>query len=329
MNICSRDRELLCINFKFLIFMVIPVLLVVASLVVLYFGADFLVKGSSSLAVRFGISPLVVGLTVVAFGTSAPELLVSVQSALEGNPGIAVGNVMGSNIFNVCAILGISAMIYPLRVNPRLIRLDAPVMLVATLLFVGIFHNGSFGRWAGILFFAGICAYMVYCVYKAKRGESVEGDEEIKLTKSWMLDVVLVIAGFALLVWGSGLLVDNAVIIAQALGWSEAVIGLTIVAAGTSMPELATSVVAALKKRTDIAIGNVIGSNIFNLLAVLGLTATIAPVETNQINWTDMLVMLGTSLLLLPFMRTGFKIGRGEGVVLFVIYIAYTLYLIV
>jgi len=204
-----------------------------------------------------------------------------------------------------------------------LIRLDAPVMLVATLLFVGIFHNGSFGRWAGILFFAGICAYMVYCVYKAKRGESVEGDEEIKPTKNWMLDVVLVIAGFALLVWGSGLLVDNAVIIAQALGWSEAVIGLTIVAGG------ATSVVAALKKRTDIAIGNVIGSNIFNLLAVLGLTATIAPVETNQINWTDMLVMLGTSLLLLPFMRTGFKIGRGEGVVLFVIYIAYTLYLIV
>lgn len=144
-----------------------------------------------------------------------------------------------------------------------------------------------------------------------------------------MLDVVLVIAGLALLVWGSGLLVDNAVIIAKALGWSEAVIGLTIVAAGTSMPELATSVVAALKKRTDIAIGNVIGSNIFNLLAVLGLTATIAPVETNQINWTDMLVMLGTSLLLLPFMRTGFKIGRGEGGVLLVIYIAYTLYLIV
>ena len=299
--------------------MLIPVLLVVASLVVLYFGADFLVKGSSSLAVRFGISPLVVGLTVVAFGTSAPELLVSVQSALEGNPGIAVGNVMGSNIFNVCAILGISAMIYPLRVNPRLIRLDAPVMLAATLLFVGISHNGSFGRWAGILFFAGICAYMIYCVYKAKRGEVVEGDEEIKPTKSWMLDVVLAIAG----------LVDNAVIIAKALEWSEAVIGLTIVAAGTSMPELATSVVAALKKRTDIAIGNVIGSNIFNLLAVLGLTATIAPVETNQINWTDMLVMLGTSLLLLPFMRTGFKIGRGEGGVLLVIYIAYTLYLIV
>ena len=309
--------------------MLIPVLLVAASLVVLYFGADFLVKGSASLAVRFGISPLVVGLTVVAFGTSAPELLVSVQSALEGNPGIAVGNVIGSNIFNVCAILGISAMICPLRVNPRLIRLDAPVMLVTTLLFVGIFRNGSFGRWAGILFFVGICVYMIYCVYKAKRGEAVEGDEEIKPTKSWILDVVLVIAGLALLVWGSGLLVDNAVIIAKALGWSEAVIGLTIVAAGTSMPELATSVVAALKKRTDIAIGNVIGSNIFNLLAVLGLTATIAPVETNQINWTDMLVMLGTSLLLLPFMRTGFKIGRGEGAVLFVIYIAYTLYLIV
>ena len=309
--------------------MLIPVLLVLASLVVLYFGADFLVKGSSSLAVRFGISPLVVGLTVVAFGTSAPELLVSVQSALAGNSGIAVGNVMGSNIFNVCAILGISAMIYPLRVNPRLVRFDMPVMLVATLLFVLIFHDGTFGRWAGILFFVGICAYMIYCVYKAKRGEAVEGEEEIKVTKSWILDVVLVIIGLGLLVWGSDLLVNNAVSIAKALGWSEAVIGLTIVAAGTSMPELATYVVAAMKKRTDIAIGNVVGSNIFNLLAVLGLTATITPVETNQINWLDMGVMFGSSLILLPFMRTGFKIGRGEGVVLFIIYVAYTVYLLV
>ena len=309
--------------------MLIPVLLVLVSLVVLYFGADFLVKGSSSLAVRFGISPLVVGLTVVAFGTSAPELLVSVQSALVGNSGIAVGNVMGSNIFNVCAILGISAMIYPLRVNPRLVRFDMPVMLVATLLFVLIFHDGSFGRWAGILFFVGICAYMIYCVYKAKRGEVTEGEEEIKVTKSWILDVVFVIIGLGLLVWGSDLLVNNAVSIAKALGWSEAVIGLTIVAAGTSMPELATSVVAAMKKRTDIAIGNVVGSNIFNLLAVVGLTATITPVETNQINWLDMGVMFGSSLILLPFMRTGFKIGRGEGVVLFIIYVAYTVYLLV
>ena len=309
--------------------MLIPVLLVLVSLVVLYFGADFLVKGSSSLAVRFGISPLVVGLTVVAFGTSAPELLVSVQSALVGNSGIAVGNVMGSNIFNVCAILGISAMIYPLRVNPRLVRFDMPVMLVATLLFVLIFHDGSFGRWAGILFFVGICAYMIYCVYKAKRGEVTEGEEEIKVTKSWILDVVFVIIGLGLLVWGSDLLVNNAVSIAKALGWSEAVIGLTIVAAGTSMPELATSVVAAMKKRTDIAIGNVVWSNIFNLLAVLGLTATITPVETNQINWLDMGVMFGSSLILLPFMRTGFKIGRGEGVVLFIIYVAYTVYLLV
>ena len=308
--------------------MLIPVLLVVASLVVLYFGADFLVKGSSSLAVRFGISPLVVGLTVVAFGTSAPELLVSVQSALEGNSGIAVGNVMGSNIFNVCAILGISAMIYPLRVNPRLIRLDAPVMLVATLLFVGIFHNGSFGRWAGILFFAGICAYMIYCVYKAKRGEVVEGDEEIKPTKSWMLDVVLVIAGFALLVWGSGLLVDNAVIIAKALGWSEAVIGLTIVAAGTSMPELATSIVAAYKRKTDIAIGNIVGSNLFNILTIAGSCSLIHPIEAKNVNYIDLLVMLGISVLLLPLVKSGQKISRTEGFVLILFYVIYMFWLL-
>ena len=308
--------------------MLIPVLLVVASLVVLYFGADFLVKGSSSLAVRFGISPLVIGLTVVAFGTSAPELLVSVQSALEGNPGIAVGNVMGSNIFNVCAILGISAMIYPLRVNPRLIRLDAPVMLAATLLFVGIFHNGSFGRWAGILFFAGICAYMIYCVYKAKRGEVVEGDEEIKPTKSWMLDVVLVIAGLALLVWGSGLLVDNAVIIAKALGWSEAVIGLTIVAAGTSMPELATSIVAAYKRKTDIAIGNIVGSNLFNILTIAGSCALIHPIEAKNVNYIDLLVMLGISVLLLPLVKSGQKISRTEGFVLILFYVIYMFWLL-
>lgn len=307
----------------------IPVLLVIFSLAVLYFGADFLVKGSSSLAVRFGISPLVVGLTVVAFGTSAPELLVSVQSALDGSSGIAVGNVMGSNIFNVCVILGISALIYPLRVNPRLIRLDMPVMLLATFAFAIIFHSGHFGRIPGIIFFVGVCGYVGYCVYKAKRGEAVGAEEEIKTTKSWMLDVVFVLVGLGLLIWGSGLLVDNAVLIAKALGWSDAVIGLTIVAAGTSMPELATSVVAALKKRTDIAIGNVVGSNIFNLLAVLGLTATIAPVETDQINLVDMLVMVGSSLVLLPFMRTGFRIGRREGGILFLIYVAYTVYLLV
>ena len=169
---------------------------------------------------------------------------------------------------------------------------------------------------------------MVYCVYKAKRGESVEGDEEIKLTKSWMLDVVLVIAGFALLVWGSGLLVDNAVIIAQALGWSEAVIGLTIVAAGTSMPELATSIVAAYKRKTDIAIGNIVGSNLFNILAIAGSCSLIHPIEAKNVNYIDLLVMLGISVLLLPLVKSGQKISRTEGFVLILFYVIYMFWLL-
>ena len=309
--------------------MVLSVVLVVLSLAILYFGADFLVKGSSSMAVRAGISPLVVGLTVVALGTSAPELVVSIKSALEGIGSIAVGNVIGSNIFNICVILGISAMICPLQVDRRLIRIDTPIMLIASLLFVLLFSDGHFGRLPGILFLVGIAGYMLFCVYKAKKGEAIEGEQEIKPTKSWLLDVILVIGGLLLLVWGSDMLVKNAVIIAKALGWSEAVIGLTIVAAGTSMPELATSVVAALKKRTDIAIGNVIGSNIFNLFAVLGATATITPIRTDQINVLDMAVMLGAAIIVLPFMRTGFRIERWEGIVLFVIYLVYMLYLLI
>ncbi|WP_294140581.1 calcium/sodium antiporter [uncultured Sanguibacteroides sp.] len=309
--------------------MILSVILVVLSLVILYFGADFLVKGSSSMAVRAGISPLVVGLTVVALGTSAPELVVSVKSALDGISSIAVGNVIGSNIFNICVILGISAMIYPLQVDRRLIRIDTPIMLVASLLFVVLFSDGRFGRLSGILFLVGIAGYMFLCVYKAKKGEVIEGEQEMKPTKSWLLDVVLVIGGLFLLVWGSDMLVKNAVVIAKTLGWSEAVIGLTIVAAGTSMPELATSVVAALKKRTDIAIGNVIGSNIFNLFAVLGATATITPIQTDQINILDMAVMLGSAVIVLPFMRTGFRIERWEGILLFAVYLIYTVYLLV
>ena len=309
--------------------MILSVILVVLSLVILYFGADFLVKGSSSMAVRAGISPLVVGLTVVALGTSAPELVVSVKSALDGISSIAVGNVIGSNIFNICVILGISAMIYPLQVDRRLIRIDTPIMLVASLLFVVLFSDGRFGRLSGILFLVGIAGYMFLCVYKAKKGETIEGEQEMKPTKSWLLDVVLVIGGLFLLIWGSDMLVKNAVVIAKTLGWSEAVIGLTIVAAGTSMPELATSVVAALKKRTDIAIGNVIGSNIFNLFAVLGATATITPIQTDQINILDMAVMLGSAVIVLPFMRTGFRIERWEGILLFAVYLTYTVYLLV
>lgn len=310
--------------------MVLPVVLLVVSLGVLYFGADFLVRGSSSIAMRLGITPLIIGLTVVAFGTSAPELVVSIQSALNGMGSIAIGNVIGSNIFNVCVILGLSAIIYPLSVNRQLIRSDMPIMLGASLLFLLFFADGYLSRTVGILFSIGICGYVLLSIYKAKQGKLPLGEEEeIRVSRHWLLDVVFILGGFALLIWGSGLLVDNAVIIARKLGWSEAVIGLTIVATGTSMPELATSLVAAVKKRTDIAIGNVVGSNIFNILAVLGVTATLSPIHSDQINWADMGVMFGSSLLLLPFMRTGYRLSRVEGMVLFMVYIAYMYYLLV
>ena len=310
--------------------MITSLTLLILSLVALYIGAGWLVQGSSALALKAKISPLVVGLTIVAFGTSAPELVVSLNATLSGQGDIAIGNIVGSNIFNIGVILGVSATICPLQVKKQLLRIDIPVMLAATVLFTILFWNGTLGRTEGLFFLTGIIIYTIFSLfYSRKHGTEGSSQELEEQPKHWAVDTLAIVGGLVVLVFASRLLVDNAVSIAKELGVSEAVIGLTIVAAGTSMPELATSVVAALKKRTDIAIGNVIGSNIFNLLAVLGLTATIAPVETNQINWTDMLVMLGTSLLLLPFMRTGFKIGRGEGGVLLVIYIAYTLYLIV
>ena len=310
--------------------MITSLTLLILSLVALYIGAGWLVQGSSALALKAKISPLVVGLTIVAFGTSAPELVVSLNATLSGQGDIAIGNIVGSNIFNIGVILGVSATICPLQVKKQLLRIDIPVMLAATVLFTILFWNGTLGRTEGLFFLTGIIIYTIFSLfYSRKHGTEGSSQELEEQPKHWAVDTLAIVGGLVVLVFASRLLVDNAVSIAKELGVSEAVIGLTIVAAGTSMPELATSVVAALKKRTDIAIGNVIGSNIFNLLAVLGLTATIAPVETNQINWTDMLVMLGTSLLLLPFMRTGFKIGRGEGVVLFVIYIAYTVYLLV
>lgn len=301
------------------------IVLLLVSLVILYFGADFLVKGSASLAMRLGISPLVIGLTVVAFATSAPELVVSIQSALNGMGDIAVGNVIGSNLFNVCAILGLSALIRPLGVNRQLVRVDLPVMLAVSALFAVLFLNGVLGRSVGILFVSILVGYLIWLVYYTRRHE-VAPEEEIPVNKHWWLDLLLVLGGLALLVWGSDLLVNNAVVVARTLGWSEAVIGLTIVAVGTSVPELATSLVATIRKRADIAIGNIVGSNIFNVLAVLGITASISPIHNHGIRLPDLGVMLVTSLLLLPFMLTGKRISRPEGGVLFLVYVGYMVY---
>lgn len=308
--------------------MITNLTLLILSLVALYIGAGWLVKGSSALAFKGKISPLVIGLTIVAFGTSAPELVVSLNATLGGQGDIAIGNIVGSNIFNIAVILGISATIYPLQAKKQLLRIDIPVMLIATILLTVLFWDGKLGRLEGGFFLAGIVAYTLFSLfYSRKHGEEPEMELEDQ-PKHWAVDVLLIVGGLAVLIFASQLLVDNAVSIAKELGLSEAVIGLTIVAAGTSMPELATSIVAAFKRKTDIAIGNIVGSNLFNILAIAGTSSLAHPIEANNMNHVDLLVMLGISILLLPLLKSGKRLSRAEGIVLIIIYVIYTCWLL-
>ncbi|MDD3556534.1 MAG: calcium/sodium antiporter [Proteiniphilum sp.] len=299
------------------------------SLVILYFGAEGLVSGAASLAKRIGISPLVIGLTIVSVGTSAPELLVSVKAALNGQGALSVGNVLGSNFFNVGLILGISAIIYPLAVKRQLLKLDVPVMILSSLLFFLFFLDFTISALEATIFLLILITYITYMLRSSRKEKAAQkGDEEdeIKMSKHWLLDIFFIGVGLAALVYGSDLLVVNAVIIAGWLGMSEALIGLTIVAAGTSMPELATSVVAALKKRSDIAIGNVVGSNIFNIFLILGVTGLIAPLHTTDINYVDGLFNLGIGVLLLLFMKRSSRLRRTQGLLFLLFYLIYFTY---
>lgn len=308
--------------------MITNLTLLILSLVALYIGAGWLVKGSSALAFKGKISPLVIGLTIVAFGTSAPELVVSLNATLGGQGDIAIGNIVGSNIFNIAVILGISATIYPLQAKKQLLRIDIPVMLIATILLTVLFWDGKLGRLEGGFFLAGIVAYTLFSLfYSRKHGEEPEMELEDQ-PKHWAVDVLSIVGGLAVLIFASQLLVDNAVSIAKELGLSEAVIGLTIVAAGTSMPELATSIVAAFKRKTDIAIGNIVGSNLFNILAIAGTSSLAHPIEANNMNHVDLLVMLGISILLLPLLKSGKRLSRIEGIVLIITYVIYTCWLL-
>ena len=304
-----------------------------AGLVLLYYGAEFLVLGGVRIARRFHVSPLVIGLTLVAFATSAPELVVSCDAALRGAGDIALGNVIGSNICNIALILGLCAVITPLRVNPKLFRVDVPLMIGASILFAALcFLTGGINRIEGALFLMGIIAYTTGSILHAKRsGEAApeesgiaEGEERHSL--GW--SVCLVILGLAALVGGAKLLVEAAVCLAELFGVSQAVIGLTIVAVGTSLPELATSVVAALKGERDIAIGNVVGSNLFNVLAILGAAPLLKPLQADRITPVDLGIMLFCALVLYPMMRTGNTISRKEGAFLLAVYVGYTIWLI-
>jgi len=313
-------------------------LILLLGLVILTAGAEFLVRGASRLALRFGVNSLVVGLTVVAFGTSAPELAVSTSAALQGNGEIAVGNIVGSNIFNVALILGLAALLCPLSVHVQIIRREMPIMLGASLLFPALLlTGGGLARWEGCLLFGGVIAYTVLAIRMARRetasaalleGAVLDPETEAAQRANPVGLVLFILAGLVLLVLGSKLMVDNAIVIARHWGVSDAIVGLTIVAAGTSLPELATSVVASFRKQTDIAIGNIVGSNIFNLLCIGGASGILAaPVSAGGVTALDFGFMIGTSLLVLPLMKTGFSLKRWEGAVLIASYGLY-LYLI-
>jgi cation:H+ antiporter len=308
-------------------------------LVILTAGAEVLVRGAVGLATAMKVSPLVIGLTVVAFGTSAPELFVSLRSGLAGQPEIALGNVIGSNVFNVLVILGLSALIVPLRVDQQLVRLDVPLMIGISILVYLMALDGRIGRADGAVLAGGLVAYTVWSIRKSRQENDpavlAEYAEEFPPAKTgglaMVIQVVLVVVGLTLLVTGSGLFVDSAVMLARRWGLSELVIGLTLVAAGTSLPEVATSLMAAFKGERDIAVGNVVGSNLFNLMCVLGLTGLTVPggipVDAEAIQ-QDLPVMVFVALACLPVFLIGYSIERWEGLVLLAFYALYTAALI-
>lgn len=314
------------------------IILLVLGLALLVFSADWLVKGASKIAAAVGISPLVVGLTVVAFGTSAPELAVSVMSAYEGQADLALGNVVGSNIFNVLFILGISALIVPLVVNQQLIRFDVPVMIGVSFLLLALCLDMSLSRVDGLLLLALGIAYTVFLIRQSKKESNAKVLSEYEQeygkdpkNPEWLKSLSLIVLGLAGLVTGSKWLVDGAVEIARFFGVSELIIGLTIVSAGTSLPEVATSVVAACKGERDIAVGNVVGSNIFNIMVVLGISSIVAPggiSVPDQALAFDIPVMIAVALSALPIFFIGYKIGRPGAIFFLIFYGAYLAHLI-
>jgi cation:H+ antiporter len=324
-----------------LILQTMNILMFIGGLTLLVIGANLLVRGASKLALSFGISPLVVGLTIVAFGTSAPEVAVSVGAVLEGKTDIAIGNVVGSNILNVLFILGVSALIAPLIVNIQLIRQEVPIMLGVSLLLLLLALDGSLSVWNGGLLFGLMLGYTAFLIVQS-RGETQAAQEEFAeeirpatagaWDSHWAAQAGLIIAGLVALVLGADYLVQAAVHFAKAIGVSDVVIGLTIVALGTSMPEVATSIAAALKGERDIAVGNVVGSNTFNILGCLGLSGlvsgdiglTVAP----SILAFDIWVMLAVALACLPVFMSGREIARWEGGLFLAYYVAYVAYLV-
>lgn len=306
--------------------MVLDVLYIIIGVTLVLVGADRLTEGASALARRFGVPEIVIGLTIVACGTSMPEFFVSLMSALNGTPDMAVGNVVGSNIMNTMLIVGCAAMVAPMVISPSTVKKDIPFSVGASILLVLLAIDSVIGRIDGIVLLVGFAVFMAYTLWQAKR-EKTESADTVRLQNPW-LSVLYIALGLAGLVFGSNLFVDSASSVATSLGVSESVIGLTIVAGGTSLPELATSVVAARKGQSAIAIGNVIGSNVFNILLILGATAAINPLQMEGITLVDIGVMLGSITLVWLFSFTRYTVERWEGAVLVLGYGAYLAWLL-
>lgn len=326
-------------------------LLLIGGLALLIGGGELLVRGSVRLAEQMGVSPLLIGLTLVGFGTSTPELVTSVQAALIGSPGIAIGNIVGSNIANILLILGLSAVLVPLAVQTNALRRDGLFVVATALAFLAVSWTVGLERWVGGVFVLGLFGYLLYAYRQERTATAVAGNHTAAFEKAeafenvdralraaepqgagvsaWLFSGAIATAGLVLIIFGGRLLVDGAVELAQVAGLSEAVIGLTVVAVGTSMPELVTSLVAALRRQADVALGNVLGSNIYNTLGIGGFTALIAPTSVpDEIANFDVLAMLVASVLLLLFAWTSRKISRAEGATFLGLYTAYITWLI-
>jgi len=330
--------------------MLLTILTLIGGLVLLVIGGELLVRGSVRVAEKLGVSPLLIGLTLVGFGTSTPELVTSVEAALIGSPGIAIGNIVGSNIANILLILGIAALIYPLSVSGAALRRDGTFVILTALLFTAAGFTVGLSVTSGIFFIAGLIGYMVFAYRQERNSETVlaeghtaafdKGEALEQLDPgihhkfaatglmAWILPIFMAVAGLAIIIFGGRILVASAVDLARIIGMSESVIGLTIVAVGTSLPELVTSVVAAIRRQTDIAVGNILGSNIYNILGIGGVTGLLAPtafpVEMLRL---DVFVMIGASVLLFLFARSG-MISRVKGGLMLGAYIGYVGYLL-
>ncbi|MFC1568772.1 calcium/sodium antiporter [bacterium] len=311
--------------------MLIPVF-ITGGLLLLLGGAEALVRGSSALAFRLGMRPLLIGMTVVAFGTSMPEMVVSVQAVLSGQTGISIGNVIGSNICNLGLILGLSGIIRPLIVQSQTIRTDVPVMIGSALLMILFIISPGLTRLEGVILLSFMGLFLGYSLAQTRHDQ-----KRIKLMDLGVGDIrqipliriiLYVLFGLIGLILGAHLFIQGAIGLAILWGVSETVVGLTLVAVGTSLPELATSLVAVLRKESDIAVGNVIGSNIFNTLGILGVTSTVKPIQLIPVSWLSLGIMFGLSLLCLPFLKSGFRLSRVEGSVLLIIYSGYIFMLV-